>query len=844
MLSRLPDIGKRLLEINEELLKVMKKEIMDCDELRQKAGEQGIKGYYMMLERKHLYEHPVYENGVNTLFNQLIRTERDRLNTPSKQPIREPPLTLAQLIESVLSTKEMGYKQTFNKGDQYIYKVFPNAEQRLKAVCNCINFLYTGFNKFIEDKEWNKWLTDDMKKTLKEQLQKYFIVTFRFLQREEKCLYKNARKCLETLYKKQKDNDEIFSEQILDACIEYTFKKQSILSLEYRKIMRIIKIFPHKVDSSFWNKLRESSMAIIKKLKEDNSQRNERSRLSSGFNAACFLINCHKYELGATNFETFKYLLEQVTELQKLITQCGTQYRVFKNALANFFNKYSIQVCLYLETLHDSEQQALRDIAEIEGFTKYDLLKLINTVVKSKKANDLRQSLIECSHIILDLILSKDGPRHESYNTVHELLILLYGLNKVQPLNEKIVHNIAEIWSNYIVISDEIQYLQYDYACVIKLLIGYVINNPNDVKIVYKLLPYVNALDRISANKLKRFFAYEYPKLISLEIYKIHIEYYLKNVNNADATLHLVIPILFYAFKKGIANEFLDELTEDKLITSIYSNDDLKTQGESLKLGALLLEYTPYLNINKQTLIVDLWKKTKAEDIEVKVWAYVGFANLSKKVRIPNERTINVIHNLFGETSVEYRIVLEYATDKYAPTISKEQNLMQLKGSIKHYSAFLGQSANIFGMIGRNSALFKSSRHIFYGNMIKAFQKLFFYTKLYQPKVIALKLATIMILWGMEGTRDRALIETERQIKSIIATCLFKELFQMHYILDTDDCTENEAIELTYKCLAIFRMLLVRYPDVKFAITAEENRSITDINRVSFSHFPIYTLFV
>eukprot|EP00826_Nyctotherus_ovalis_P012976 TRINITY_DN13462_c0_g2_i2.p2 TRINITY_DN13462_c0_g2~~TRINITY_DN13462_c0_g2_i2.p2 ORF type:complete len:121 (-),score=54.31 TRINITY_DN13462_c0_g2_i2:8-370(-) len=107
-----------------------------------------------------------------------------------------------------------------------------------------------------------------------------------------------------------------------------------------------------------------------------------------------------------------------------------------------------------------------------------------------------------------------------------------------------------------------------------------------------------------------------------------------------------------------------------------------------------------------------------------------------------------------------------------------------------------------------------------------------------RSKLVAFKLANIMTVWSMEGPKDnneeskdsaeelreKQLNNTEIQIRSIIATCFFRELFQLHYILEADDASDSEATELTYKCLAMLRLSLIhiseptRQAEISYAV--------------------------
>ena len=196
------EFGNLLLKFNNELLKIVKNEILEYKELKGKASDQSIKNYYMLLEKKHNYLHPIYEESVSTIYNQSFKTEEERLNPEklSAAPLSKPEETIADFADEILNIKDTQIRSNLLKNAIYIYKVFPKSEARLKSVCACISFLCEEFLKLLDDKEWeSSILTPEQKGLLNKQRYKYLILAFRLLQRDEKCLHKRTN-CLKTKF--------------------------------------------------------------------------------------------------------------------------------------------------------------------------------------------------------------------------------------------------------------------------------------------------------------------------------------------------------------------------------------------------------------------------------------------------------------------------------------------------------------------------------------------------------------------------------------------------------------------------------------------------------------------
>eukprot|EP00826_Nyctotherus_ovalis_P003326 TRINITY_DN10675_c0_g4_i1.p1 TRINITY_DN10675_c0_g4~~TRINITY_DN10675_c0_g4_i1.p1 ORF type:complete len:200 (-),score=56.10 TRINITY_DN10675_c0_g4_i1:14-613(-) len=157
-----------------------------------------------------------------------------------------------------------------------------------------------------------------------------------------------------------------------------------------------------------------------------------------------------------------------------------------------------------------------------------------------------------------------------------------------------------------------------------------------------------------------------------------------------------------------------------------------------------------------------------------------------------------------------------------------EQNLLLLERTIRINAASLMSLTNVFGMVMRNQTVFRPFKQTLYPRMIQAFQKIFFYSKQVSAKSLAFDLAKVMLYWSMDSTGEAKLKETENQIKDIIATCMFRELYQLHYILDTEEYTDKECVELTFKCLVMLRSILKgpNSPELKFHLTEKKSSNI------------------
>lgn len=866
MLDSFPDVARRLLELNDELLRVMKLEISEYNKLREKSIDQGVKTCYMILEKRHLYYNPNYESSVGTMFRHPFRTEQERLETPPPQPRRESPEPLQAFVEAAKNSPSC---PTPNKGDKYAYRVYPYVCSRLKAVYNCMNFLYVEFAKLLADKNRERRLSEEMKERFKEQAQKYMVATFAFLQREERCLYKNARSYLQSLHSMQ-EHSEIFSEQALDACIDEAFRVELNRVEKYRKAMRVVKTWPHKVKESFWDKVKDFCNYLH--IKDGDAR--DKARQTKDFNTICYLLGSYKYKVGDDK-ETFKFLAEQIAELQKTLAQQGMSYRVFKNSVAKVFDKYAKAALLQLKTSHELERAAnshnMGDASNaFREPAKHNLLRLINSVVKSKKTSNLRQALTE--QTVLAQIIVDDYGKYERYNGLHEVLVLAYRVSKMLPAwvksQQQLVYCIARAWLSFIPVSERLQeytiHLRRDFARAIEVVRSYAVSFPSNFDVVHLLLQFLSCPEHISVNKLKNFFVKEYPKLVPVSSIPSYIDRYLSILNNDktdpklffDITSYFMTPLIFYAYKEGA----IESVSISALIDAVISKNPHSTQArrKMVRLGALVFEHTRHFNITMRGVLPQLWKRAENEDLGVRVWALLAIANLSKNFTLPCDRIQKVVSSFFMEHYEEYRDVVEFAVDALVPLVYREseevkgmqnnQNLTVLLQTARFYSGSLTMLNNIFAMISRNASVFKESRLKLYGSMIQAFQKLFFYSRLYQSKLVAFKLANIMTIWCIESAkenrpepkdaadelREKQLNNTETQIRSILATCLFRELFQLHYILEADDASDSEATELTYKCLAMLRVLLVNFADLKFIVEPGEHHAINNKNRVRF----------
>ena len=195
--NKLPNFEINLPKFNEELLKIIKMEILEYDELNKNVDITNIWTYYMMLEKKHIYLNPKYEMSTNSIYKHELKSEHERLMNPNPLLKEEPLERLSDYIDKLLLIKDCKDHPNAVKGEQYIYKIFPNSEARIKVVCSCIDFLRAEFKKLFESNDWALLLANDkLKNRYMEQIQKYIIVNIRLLQREEKCLYKRAKRSI------------------------------------------------------------------------------------------------------------------------------------------------------------------------------------------------------------------------------------------------------------------------------------------------------------------------------------------------------------------------------------------------------------------------------------------------------------------------------------------------------------------------------------------------------------------------------------------------------------------------------------------------------------------------
>jgi len=841
------DFGNKLLLLNNELLKIIKNEILDYDDLRKTAAEKSIKNYYMLLEKKHIYLNPIYEASTSTIYNQPLKTEKERLEgtKPQPHPLNENGESLNDFITKIMSPKETSNRPNLLEDDLYIYKVFPRSEARIKAVCACVNFLCEGFLKLLDEKEWSSnVISFEMQKEYKEQRYKYLILILRLLQRDEKCLYKKAKRSLTVLYKNRADQEEIFPDKISHVCLTTSFNPKISDLNEYKKLIRVVKLFPKAFTKIFWDKINESFKTILKKLTEPSAQNTENAKIkhNTEFRVACFLINSYQYKsYKEDDAEIFKLSIDRVIELQRLIYVFKMSDSLLKNPLANLFNRFASVALQYIREQHSKELTMETNTEKKLG----TILKMAASALKSKKAKDFREYMATDSCEILLEILIRNYRNVERYNVIHEVLSIVYELNKCNPMwlkrQRSLIHSITKTWQSFIPGIDYIQrriwYLQGDFLMVIKLLLNYLTLCPKDVEAAYLLLEFIKNPEYICIHELRQFLCYELCAIIPVEAYKDYIEKYITILQATiidenlcyNATSYLIIPLVYNFYKKNLMDIALNKSLEQMLFNMIFSTRPCKpmVQRRLLRLGVLILDHIGQDRVehSKRTVVLDIWKKIKSEDQGMKAWAFLSLAKFANKVLMPNERIQEVIHAFFGENHGDYRDVISTAIDTFVPVMFKskdpkqfDQNLLLLERTIRINAASLMSLINVFGMVMRNQAVFRAYKQSLYPRMIQAFQKIFFYSKQFSAKSLAFDLARVMLLWSMDTENDVKLRETENQIKEIIATCMFRELFQLHYILDAEELTDKECVELTFKCMVMLRSILMgtSKPELKF----------------------------
>lgn len=858
-----PNVAVSLIDFNEELLKIMESEIVERDNLRKASSYKNIKAYYMMQEKKHIYFHPVFESTTNSIYNYPLRTERERLENPPREPHREPRKSLTAFMETLLAVNQNAMKHALSKSDQYIYKVFPNAELRLKVVCACMEFLCAEFKKFL-DRGMHVISADSaMYGEYIGQLHKFLVVAFVCLQREEKCVYKKAKKCMSTLYSTSNYGRKIFPERLLLTCLQSIFKDQLLTSrFTYKRIMRVVKLFPNKFLDSFWDKIEGSCRLVLKRLGEENS-REKKPLASTEWNVACFLISSYKYKASSRNDEaTFRLLVEQVLELKRLIHLYGMYDSILKKPVTNLLNRYSDAAISCLKSRYKTERTAnelIQGYGEQE-FTTYNLLRLFSSAVKYEKTVKFKQNLAKHANVILSEILAGNSNRIEAYKVIHEVLAIVKGLDDSKQFagwikdQQQLVYSIARAWIFFIPILSKIQHLishlQADFVNVVKLLISYLKEVPADVEAAYLLLEFAAYSDKVWSNRLKQFFIKTFYTLVPMSAYRAYAERYLAALKSytapcvpAVSTNYLMTPLLHHIYTKKVLNEITGRGLEETLLETVFTTvpNFMTVQRRLLRLGALMLEHgtKEAIDHTTNTVVMSIWKKKGIRDPEAKSWAFLSLANFVRRVALPNERLQIVLHDFFENYSAECRDTLVVATDRLVPIMFKEnnafytQNLLLIEKTLRLSWDSPWTVASIFGMVARNRGVFKQARYELYPRMVQAFQWIFFHSQQYQHKVLALSMASTMIGWGMAESQGGVKLKAEVQVRNVIATVLFREVYSYHCILDTEDSTEKEMVELTYKCLVILKALLTQFNDPPFRIPIEENRALAKPNRVS-----------
>ena len=192
----------------------------------------------------------------------------------------------------------------------------------------------------------------------------------------------------------------------------------------------------------------------------------------------------------------------------------------------------------------------------------------------------------------------------------------------------------------------------------------------------------------------------------------------------------------------------------------------------------------------------------------------------------------------------EYKEIINEAIDTLVPVLyppgssnAIDQNLIILEKAMRTSNAALHTLHNVFSMVVRNPDAFKPYKSSLYSRMIQAFQKIFFFGQQHYYKSSAFDIAKTMLSWCSIDIAESRVKEMENQIKEIILSCLFKELFFLHSILSSDDSLDKDPPELTYKCLALFKSILVNNPGIVFKISASiDKATVHNLNKESIVH--------
>jgi len=863
-----PDLGPKLLQLNEELLKIIRNEVLEYDELRKNASEATIKNYYMVLEKKHNYQNPIYEQSIGAIYNYPMKSEKERLE-PVKimpAPSKDSDDTIMSFITKTLGIKESATRPNLLKGDFYIYKMFPKSEARIKSISACITFLCEQFIKMLDDKEWsNSVLTPEMRNQYNEQRYIYMILIFRLMQRDEKCLHKKAKQCMTVLHKNRTDQEEVFPDKYAKECLKSTFPTHVTDISEYKRGIRIVKLFPKSFYKGFWGRINDSFKNQLAKLTMESNPKSDKPKLKGNteFHVLCFLISCYKHKYHTDDdMETFKFVIERVQELQRLIYIFGMQDTILKDPLASLFSRFSFATLQHIKDLHAIEHSIEHAHEKKVG----TMLKLVAMTLRSKKAEGFRNYLGENAAPILLEILTDNFRNADKYDVIHEVLAVIHELHKTLPnwlkSQDKLIHSTTKVWQSFIPDVSSVQkrtwHLQEDFVKVAKLLLGYMQAKPSDVEAAYLLLDFIKNPEYVSMSELKNFLCYELcNEKMTAEDYRKYVDRYIQLLESENpdekltlnATSYLMIPMLFHIYKNKLDNIVFGRDYEERLLNVLMGTRNWKSivQRRLIRLAVLILEHIAKDKVepSKKTVVIDIWKKIKSEDAAMKSWAFLALAKFANKVQMPNERIQEVIFVFFGDSYGDHKDVVYEAIDSFVPIMFKarelpaaqhEQNLFLLERTIRIHAASIVSLTNVFGMVVRNQEIFRNHKSILYPRMIQAFQKIFFYSKQLSAKSLAFDLAKVMLYWSLdrpnENRHDPKIKETEAQIRDIVGTCFFKELYQLHYILDTDESTDEECAELIYKCLVVLRSILKRSPDQNYRFNPSEQHALVNPQKV------------
>ena len=265
------------------------------------------------------------------------------------------------------------------------------------------------------------------KEEFKQQRFKYTVTLLRLLLREEKCIIHTAKACMKRMLVTFNEKDDLLPSNVFILCLRQSLQSKYFDLVEYKKMMRVVKLFPKFFGEGLWRKFAESLNNIKTRLAE-NAEKPDKMKSDTEFfvaryiytfhlNLNSYLISSYRHMDALPSYSStfFSDTIEQARKLQELIYIYGRTDVSYKESLAHMFNKFSAHALEYLKN-------------------HIDLLPLYSGVAKVKKATNFIDYLsINAIDFFIKVIETKAPEAtlsKENYLILHEILSLIYTIDQ------------------------------------------------------------------------------------------------------------------------------------------------------------------------------------------------------------------------------------------------------------------------------------------------------------------------------------------------------------------------------------------------------------------------------